>query len=319
MGYTYAHAAAATLIQQKLAEAVQGIDALCPAAAWNAMAGGIRNNGRPGLCSMAISAVDHALWDLKGRLLDVPLATLWGRTRNAVPVYGSGGFTSYDDQRLAKQLSDWVAQGIGRVKMKVGRNPDADPHRVAVARDAIGRDADLFVDANGGYSRKQALALGQRFRERSGVVWYEEPVGSGDVDGLRLMRDRGPAGMDIAAGEYGFHLPDFRRLLESQAVDVLQIDTTRCGGFTGFFKTAALAEAHEVPISAHCAPALHVALGCCLPELLHIEYFHDHQRIESMLLDGVAAPNGGSLEPDLTRPGVGLEFKQNEAERYRIG
>src|SRR5258708_4291121 len=217
LGYTYADVATARLIKELLADVVKGRDAMAIPGCWLAMVQSIRNLGRPGIASMAISAVDAALWDLKARLLDVPLVTLLGATREGAPIYGSGGFTSYSLEQLQKQLGDWVASGIPRVKMKVGRQPHDDPVRVAAAREAIGPDAELFVDANGAYSRKEALALAEIFAGDSGVTWFEEPVSSDDLDGLRLIRDRAPAGMDIAAGEYGYDLRYFRRMLEAGA------------------------------------------------------------------------------------------------------
>ena len=265
---------------------------------------------------MAIAAVDNALWDLKAKLLGLPLVTLLGAVRESVPVYGSGGFTSYTDTQLREQLGGWVGAGIARVKMKVGREPGRDPARVRVAREAIG-DAQLFVDANGAYGRKQALALAQVFADL-GVTWFEEPVSSDDLDGLRLLRDRAPAGMDIAAGEYGYDLIYFRRMLEAGAVDVLQADATRCAGITGFMRAAALCEAFELPLSAHCAPSLHAHPGCAATPLRHIEYFHDHVRIERMLFDGALTPEHGALRPDLSRPGLGLEFKRADAARYAV-
>jgi len=317
IGYTYAHAAAVPLILETLAPAVHGGDALAVPAAWAAMLSRVRNLGRPGLASAAISAVDVALWDLKARLLGLPLCDLLGRVRDGVPVYGSGGFTSYDDERLAAQLGAWVEAGIDRVKMKVGRDPDADVARVRRAREAIGPDAELFVDANGAYHRKQAVAFAHDFADQ-GVTWFEEPVSSDDLDGLRLIREVAPPGMEIAAGEYGYDAFAFRRLLEAGAVDVLQADATRCLGITGFMQAAALCWAHHTPLSAHTAPALHLHPCAAAPTLRHLEYFHDHVRIERMLFDGVVEPRRGVLYPDLARPGLGLEFRRADAERYRV-
>jgi L-alanine-DL-glutamate epimerase-like enolase superfamily enzyme len=315
VGYSYADSSTAELIRSKLTNVVLGLDALDVGAAWGAMVHSVRNLGRPGIASMAISAVDTALWDLKAKLLNVALIKLFGQVHERVAVYGSGGFTSYTNQQLAQQLSDWVAQGIPRVKMKIGRDPAADVERVSIARDAIGNDPELFVDANGAYSRKQALKQAEMFA-KSNVSWFEEPVTSDDLDGLRLIRDRAPAGMDIAAGEYGYDSWYFRRMLQAGAVDVLQADATRCGGFTGFLQAAALCEAHHLPLSAHCAPALHVHAGCAATPLRNLEYFHDHVRIENMLFDGVPQPKNGMLSPDLSRPGIGLELKSADAQRF---
>jgi L-alanine-DL-glutamate epimerase-like enolase superfamily enzyme len=315
LGYTYADRAAATLIAGKLAPLLQGRDALDIPARWADMARELRNVGVPGLGAMAISAVDSALWDAKAKLLGVPLATLLGRARDAIAVYGSGGFTSYDTDELCEQLGAWAQSGMRFVKMKVGREVQADARRVRAAGRAIGM-TELFVDANGAYTRKEALAQAALFAA-SGVTWFEEPVSSDDLEGLRLLRDRAPAGMAIAAGEYGSTLPYFRRMLEAGAVDVLQADATRCGGVTGFLGAAALCEAQGVPLSSHCAPSLHLPLMCAARPAAHLEYFHDHVRIESLLFDGFRQPTQGELAPDLSRPGLGIELKATDAERFR--
>lgn len=318
LGYTYADPSTATLIKQLFTDIVVGREVMNIPAIWVAMVESIRNLGRPGIASMAISAVDVALWDLKARLLDIPLVTLLGAARAGAPIYGSGGFTSYSRKQLQQQLGDWVAQGIVAVKMKIGRQPEHDPERVVQAREAIGPTTALFVDANGAYSRKEALELAYIFAERGRVTWFEEPVSSDDLEGLHLLRNRAPAGMDIAAGEYGYDLPYFRRMLEAEAVDVLQSDATRCGGITGFLRAATLAEARSLQISAHCAPALHLHVACATSNFRHMEYFHDHVRIEHMFFDGVQSPQQGRLLPDITRPGMGLDFKRSVAEHYAV-
>jgi L-alanine-DL-glutamate epimerase-like enolase superfamily enzyme len=318
IGYTYSDRSTVTLIAGKLAGTVEGKDAFAPEAAWLAMERSVRNLGREGLAATAISAVDTALYDLKARLMGVPLVQLLGSYRMAIPIYGSGGFTSYSDDELGRQLSGWVAeQGCRDVKMKVGSEPELDPHRVEVARRAIGERANLFVDANGAYEVKQALRLAGNFA-RQGVTWFEEPVSSDDLDGLRAVRERAPAGMDVAAGEYAYTTDYVRTMLESSAVDVQQADITRCGGITGFLQIAAICEAHHVDLSGHCAPALHLHAACAAPRLRHLEWFHDHVRIEHLLFDGAPLARDGAIEPDLSRPGNGLIFKEADAARYAV-
>jgi L-alanine-DL-glutamate epimerase-like enolase superfamily enzyme len=316
MGYTYADSATADLIRKKLAEIVRDMDALAPNAAYLRMWQQIRNLGRPGICSMAISAVDSALWDLKARILNLPLVTLLGQVREGAEVYGSGGFTSYSDQQLTDQFSGWVKQGISAVKMKIGRDPDRDPERVRAARAAIGEAPGLFVDANGAYSRKQALHLSEIFARESLVSWFEEPVSSDDLDGLRLLRDHAPATMEIAAGEYGYDIFYFRRMLQAGAVDVQQADMTRCGGISGMLGVASLCQAHNLLLSCHTAPSLHCHIACAIIPFKNIEYFHDHVRIENMLFDGVPQLVNGKLVPDLSRPGNGMELKSAAAEKF---
>ena len=315
LGYTAADEATARLIHEKLDAAVRGKDAMAVSASFWSMIRAIRNLGRPGIVSMAISAVDAALWDLKARLLDVSLVNLLGPARDSIDIYASGGFTSYSVEQLQYQLASWVAQGIPRVKMKIGSHPNEDLERVRAAREAIGDEAQLFVDANGAYSRKEALAMAEYFREYS-VAWFEEPVSSDDLEGLRLLRDRGPAGMDIAAGEYGYDLAYFKRMLDAGAVDVLQADLSRCGGPSEFLRVGALCEATNTPLSAHCCPSLHAPLACAIGSARHVEYFHDHARIEHMLFDGALVPRDGALRPDASRPGFGLELKRRDAARF---
>ena len=317
IGYTYAHRAAALIIGDQLRDALVGADPLAIPALWTSMVRCLRNVGCPGVGLMAIAAVDHALWDLKGKLLGRSVVDLLGPCRPEVPVYGSGGFTSYSVKRLQAQLAGWVDRGIPRVKMKVGTNPAMDPGRVRAARKAIGDGARLMVDGNGAYGRKQALALAEDFASQD-VCWFEEPLSSDDLQGLRLMRDRGPAGMAITAGEYGWGAQYFRAMLAAGAVDVLQIDSTRCGGFSGFMQCAAVARSFGIPVSAHCAPHLHAHVCSAVPRLEHVEYFHDHVRIESMFFDGLPKLHQGSLRVDRTRPGLGLELKREDVEPYRV-
>jgi L-alanine-DL-glutamate epimerase-like enolase superfamily enzyme len=313
LGYGYADRAAAQFATSALAPRLIGLDAFAVNRAWTTMTGAIRNLGRSGMAMMAVAALDAALWDLKGKLLGLSLADLLGRARDGTPAYGSGGFITYDDARLRGQLAGWVEAGFAAVKIKVG--DDRDRERVRAARQAIGPDVELFVDANGAYDRKTALARAHLFA-KEGVTWFEEPVSSDDLDGLRLIRDRAPPGMRIAAGEYDYTLFDALGLLEAGAVDVVQADATRCG-VTGFLAAAALAEAFNVPLSAHTAPSLHAQVGCACRPLVNIEFFHDHARIETMLFEGAALPIAGKLTPAADRPGLGLSFRRVDAERYR--
>jgi L-alanine-DL-glutamate epimerase-like enolase superfamily enzyme len=318
LGFTYGPRACGAVIRDILCDVVIGRDPMDVPGAWTAMVKAVRNAGRPGIASMAIAAVDAALWDLKGRLLGLSVGTLLGTAREEVPLYGSGGFTSASDERLAEQLADWVhEQGIPRVKMKVGTawgiREERDLHRVALARKAIGPDAELFVDANGGYRRKQAIRLARVFASE-GVTWFEEPVSSDDLEGLREIRDR--IDIDVAAGEYGYDLAYFERMVSGGAVDVLQADVSRCAGITEWLRVAAVAAAHGLEVSGHCALSLHAHPAASIQNLRHLEYFHDHARIDRLLFDGALDPTGGTVRPDLSRPGLGLDLRRADARRY---
>jgi len=317
LGYTYANRATAVFIDEHLREAVAGLNAFDTHHAWDRMRHAVRNVGRPGVASMAIAAVDTALWDLKARLLDLPLARLLGMRRERVLVYGSGGFTSYSDDQLTQQLEGWRREGIRMVKMKIGRHADADRRRVRVAREAVGDDVELFVDANGAYSAREAIAAGEWLTEH-GVTWFEEPVSSDDLDGLATVRRHLGDTMDIAAGEYGYDLPYFRRMLVAGAVDVLQADVTRCAGITELLRVGALCEAGNVPLSLHTAPALHLAVACACDRVRHLEYFHEHVRIERLFFDGFPDVRDGALAPELGRSGNGLELREADAVPFLV-
>jgi L-alanine-DL-glutamate epimerase-like enolase superfamily enzyme len=320
LGFTYGPWACAGVVRELLGDAAAGRSAMDVPGAWEAMVRAVRNAGRPGVASMAIAAVDTALWDLKGRLLGRPVADLLGRVREEVPVYGSGGFVSMSDRALEEQLSGWVdALGIPRVKIKIGEawgtKPERDLERIRIARRTIGPHAALFVDANGAYTRKQAVRVARAFDDDA-VTWFEEPVSSDDLEGLREVRDL--VAPDVAAGEYGYDLPYFARMCAAGAVDCLQVDVTRCAGITDWLRASAVAAAHGLEVSGHCAPSLHLHPAAAVQNLRHLEYFADHARAERVLFDGVADPVGGTLRPPAA-PGLGLELKRGDVERFRIG
>ncbi|AOZ10613.1 enolase C-terminal domain-like protein [Cupriavidus malaysiensis] len=316
MGYGYSDASAAALIGQRLAPCLVGRNAFAVEACWQAMAASVRNLGRSGLCAQAIATVDIALWDLKARLLGVSLARLLGVVRDAVPAYGSGGFTSMNLMQLREQAKAWSEAGFGRIKIKIGRDPAGDVARVSAARQAAGPKTELYVDANGAYRVAQAIGLAHQFADYD-VSWLEEPVSSDDIAGLRQVRRHAPPGMAVSAGEYAFTVDDFRRLLQRGAVDVLQADASRCG-VTGWLQAAALCEAFHTPLSSHCVPALHATLCCVAQPAIHVEVFHDHARIEHTLFDGVPPLRDGCLRPWQDAPGFGLTFKERDAQCYLV-
>ncbi len=317
LGYTYADAATGKVAESLLKKMIDGKDVFQHNALLQAMDHQVRNSGEVGMTSMAISAIDNALWDLKARLLDCSLVDVLGAVRAGIPVYGSGGFTSYDDGQLQRQLGGWAADGMTMVKMKVGTHPEDDPRRVEVARKAVGDKVELFVDANGAYTVTQAIRLAHTFAEQD-VRWFEEPVSSDNLVGLSQIRARAPLAMDIAAGEYGYSAWYFRRMIDSQAVTVLQADATRCGGISGFLHAASLCWAANLPLSAHCGPSMHVHVCCSAPRAIHLEFFHDHARIERMFFDGFCEPVDGIMSPDRSRPGIGLALKEKDAAKYLV-
>lgn len=203
--------------------------------------------------------------------------------------------------------------------MKVGEawscQPDRDLDRTRTARATIGDRAELFVDANGGYTQKQAIRMAGSFQEL-GVTWFEEPVSSDHLAGLAEVRTQTP--IDVAAGEYGYDLFNFEAMRAAGAVDCLQVDISRCAGLTEWLRVAAVAEAHGLQVSGHCAQSLHLHPACAIDNIRHLEYFDDHARVDRLLFEGVVDPVDGVMRPDLSRTGLGLELTQAVADRYRV-
>jgi L-alanine-DL-glutamate epimerase-like enolase superfamily enzyme len=318
-GYTYGPTATTGIVTGLLDPAVREVDPDATTEAWLRMQQALRNAGRPGVAGLALSAADCAIWDLKARRHRLPLARLLGAARAEVPVYGSGGFTTYTLDQQQHQLNHWVHHlGIPRVKIKIGeswgRAEDRDLARMAAARKTIGEQAELYVDANGGYHHKQAIRVMRRAADLD-VRWFEEPVSSDDLAGLSRVRDHVDA--DVTAGEYGYDLAYFARM--APHVDCLQVDVTRCGGITELLRIAAVAAAHGLDVSGHCAPHQHLPVLAAVPNLRHAEWFHDHVRIETMLFDGAIDPTEGTAPVNHATPGTGLTFRDSDADQFRVG
>lgn len=314
-GWTYAPAAVVSVVDELLAPVVSGRDPFEVEGCWDAMVRAIRNAGRPGLVGMALSAVDIALWDLRGRVEERALADLWGATASPVEAYGSGGFTTYDEARLCGQLTGWCELGLRHVKIKIGESwgqaVDRDLARTATTRATVGDETEVFVDANGGYTVAKACDVG-RMLDDIGVAWFEEPVSSDDLAGLDVVRAAVRA--DVAAGEYGYDSAYLARM--SEHVDCLQLDVTRCGGYTGW-RRAVASLPPGTQLSAHCAPYVTLPAAATTAGLRHVEWFHDHVRIAQLLVEGCPDPVGGRLAPQ-DAPGHGLTLRSDVAERLRV-
>ncbi|MGA4789519.1 enolase C-terminal domain-like protein [Nocardia sp. AB354] len=315
-GWTYGSPAVAEVIHHHLAGILSGRSPFDTAACWSAMHRACRNSGTKGIAAHAISAVDIALWDLRARLLDIPVTQLLGAVRDRVPVYGSGGFVSLDEAGLTEQVSLWHSVGCRAMKIKIGEdwggNVGRDLARVEQLRTLAGDEVELMVDANGGYSPGQARRVGEELDER-GVTWFEEPVTSDDVQGLGIVRNA--VRCDVAAGEYVYDTYDAADLLDG--VDCLQLDVTRCGGYTGFLRGAALAASRGLDVSVHCAPAPSAPVAAAIPNLRHVEWFIDHVRLEPLLVEGISQVVDGAMEVGREEPGHGMSIRST-AGQYRI-
>ncbi|MDG5772685.1 enolase C-terminal domain-like protein [Mycolicibacterium fortuitum] len=316
-GWTYSSPAAAAVIAHHLRDIVLGQRPDDIAAIWAAMHRACRNYGARGLVMQALSAVDIAVWDLKARLGGRSLSDLLGRARAAVPVYGSGGFTNLDHDQLGEHIDQWRAAGCTAMKIKIGQSWGADTardlSRVDDLRHLAGDGVALMVDANGAYTPAQARRIGHELDDL-GITWFEEPVSSDDTDSLGLLRHT--LRCDVAAGEYTSDTYDAQRL--AAVVDCLQLDVTRCGGYTGWLAAAAVAAAHNLQVSAHCAPALHLPVAAAIAHLRHIEYFIDHVRLDATLFDGVPTATDGHLHVDSSVSGHGMAVSERASD-YRLG
>ena len=317
LGWSYTDPRAAQIVAGVLGPLLSGSDPDDLPAIRHRMLAATRNMGATGVVASAVSAVDIALWDLKARRLGRSIAGLIGRAHDAVPVYGSGGFTDYSDEHTAAELRGWLELGIQNVKIKIGASwgahPVRDLERVALARRTVGDDVGLFVDANGGYSVGEAIRAERDFRE-FGVIWFEEPVSSDYPE--EMARVRRAAVADVAAGEYVWRPSDAAALVEAGAVACLQLDVTRCGGYSAWLEAAAYAGLHGLQVSGHCGQHLTVHVAAATPNARHLEYFVDHLRVDTALFDGLLPVVDGRLAPDPSVPGHGMRLAPR-AERYR--
>lgn len=318
LGWSYTEPSAATVVADVLAPLLEGAHADDIQALRHRMLVAVRNAGATGVVASALSAVDVALWDLKARRLGVPLTRLLGRARTSAPIYGSGGFTGYDEATTVAELEHWLRLGANAVKIKIGEafgsNVERDLARVDLARRTIGNTVQLFVDANGGYSVGQAVRVEHRLRSRD-VRWFEEPVSCDDPSRLADVRRR--ATIDIAAGEYVWRRSDAEALLAADAVDCLQLDVTRCGGYSGFLEVAAMAAGRGLEVSVHCGPHIAVPVALAIPNLRHVEYFVDHERTDCALFDGLPEVVDGALVPGAETSGHAMQLRA-DAERFRL-
>ncbi len=221
------------VIERNLKDLLVGEDPFAIERLWEAMFWRVRGFGRKGVAFGAISCIDVALWDLKAKALGVPLYRLLGTYRDSVPIYGSGGWTHFNERDLIEEQSSYVERGIPRIKMKVGkdfgRSEREDVQRLAAVRKAVGDDVEIYIDANNGYYAKQAITMARRFEEFN-VGWFEEPVLADDIEGLAAVAKA--TSIPIATGEHEYTKFGFKDLIARGGADIVQPDVGRVGGVT---------------------------------------------------------------------------------------
>lgn len=317
LGMSQASRAVQAVIEEELAPYLVDKDPLDIERLWSEMFWKLRSLGRKGIAIQALSAVDIALWDLKARSLNLPLYKLLGAARDRVPVYGSGGWTSYSQDELVSEQAGYVDRGFSSTKMKVGMdagtNVSVDMERLHAVRDAIGSDIELLIDANNGYTAKQAISLISQF-ESYQVAWLEEPVPADDIDGLAQVVDK--SRIPIATGEHEYTKWGFKEILTRRAADIAQPDVGRVGGITEWLKVASMADAFGIPIAPHSYQLVHRHLCMAIPNLRIVEYLGTREREDELLYLDWDKPVNGFWGPDPEKPGLGLEVNPETVNQY---
>jgi L-alanine-DL-glutamate epimerase-like enolase superfamily enzyme len=317
LGWSGASSAIREVIEHNLKPIIVGSDPLEIERLWDRMFSSVRSIGRKGAALCAISAVDIALWDLKAKMLGLPLYKLLGPYTDSVPVYGSGGWTTLSDAELVNEMAGYVQRGFTHVKMKVGRNFGSceadDIRRLALVRKALGADVGIYVDANGGYRAKQAISIAKRFEEY-GVSLFEEPVIADDIEGLSVIAKS--TTIPIAAGENEYTKYGFKDLIARGGVDVVQPDVGRVGGVTEWLKVAHLAEAFNLPVAPHAMQLVHLHLACATPNLMKVEVIGVQEDYSRELFQEIPPHNGGMWAPFPDKPGLGVELRQDAVARF---
>ncbi len=319
LGMSTASRAVRAVIDYDLKPLLEGADPLNIEGLWQEMFWRVRGIGRKGVAFQAISAVDIALWDLKAKILGLPLYKLLGPCRESVPIYGSGGWTSYTEAELVEEQLGYVERGMTRVKMKVGKDfgssTDEDVQRLRAVRKAVGDDVEIYIDANNGYTAKQAIGMARKFEE-SNVGWYEEPVLADDIDGLAQV----VAAIDIpvATGEHEYTKYGFKDLMCRGAADIVQPDVGRVGGVTEWMKVAAMADAFNLPVASHSYQLVHLHMACATPNLMVVECLGTREAEDVILYKDCAVPSGPEWSPDPDKPGLGLELDPFALEKYGV-
>lgn len=316
MGYTYAvnsgAAAFQVLIEGYLKDVVIGRDADATEKLWQDMWWKVHYSGRGGHATSAISAVDVALWDLKAQRLNMPLWRLFGGYDPVVDVYAGGIDLDFTIDALLKQADGFLKHGHRAIKMKAGRpRLSEDIERVRSMRKHLGEDFPIMVDANMRWTADQAIRAARAFRDYN-LVWLEEPTIPDDVAGhVRVVRE---GGIPVATGENMHTLYEFQQMISAGGVTYPEPDVSNCGGMTIFRKIAAVAEAHNLPVTSHGAHDLTVQLMAAAPNrrLMEVHGFS----LDRFVADPMKIVNGLTTAPE--RPGHGIELDFKGLEQYRV-
>ena len=320
LGVGIAHPGVRVTIDKTLKSLLIGEDPFAIERLWERMFWRVRSYGRKGIAFCAISAVDIALWDLKAKALGLPLYRLLGPYQERVPIYGSGGWTHFDERELVEEQTGYIERlGVRAVKMKVakdfGRSEREDVRRLAAVRQAVGDEVEVLIDANNGYYAKQAIGMAKRFEDYN-VGWFEEPVLADDIQGLAEIARA--ISIPVATGEHEYLKYGFKDLIARGGADIVQPDVGRVGGVTEWMKVAHLAHAFNLPVAPHAFQLVHLHLACATPNLRIVEYLGVSEEGDRVWYTEFPRPKDGWWAPYPDRPGLGLELDPKAVEQYAV-
>lgn len=300
-----------SLIERTLGPALLGRDAAMVEAIWRDLLFVTHATSVGAITSLALAAVDTALWDLRCRKAGLPLAVMAGGARERIPLYTTeGGWLHLDTAALVDDAVAAREAGFRGAKIKVGLPLHEDVARLEAVRAAVGPAFEIFTDANQAFNVDEAIRRARRY-EACDIGWLEEPLPADDVDGhVRLSR---ATAIPVAVGESLYSLAQFRDYLQRGACSLVQVDVARIGGITPWLKTAHLAESFNVAVSPHFLMELHVALCCAVPNARWVEYI---PQLDSLTTRGMAIEDGHAVAS--TEPGLGISWDTAAIERLAI-
>jgi L-alanine-DL-glutamate epimerase-like enolase superfamily enzyme len=316
IGYTFFGAALTSALKQAvetLGALTVGEDPLRTEAITAKLRTASAGCGPGGILTLAISAIDIALWDIKGKALNLPLWQMIGGARERVPTYASGALMrNFPLDHLVKAGRKLVEKGFRQMKTQLALPGDTSPaievDRIRRMRESVGPDIDLMCDINQRWRVEQAIDIGKRIEDVH-LYWLEDVTAHDDYPGLARVS----AALDtpVAGGEYLYGPVPFRHMMEARSVDIIMIDLMRAGGVTGWLKIAGMAEAFNLPVVSHLVPEIHVHLIAAIPNGLTVEYMP----WTAGLFEEVPQPVKGELAVP-KKPGLGLKFDEAAIKRY---
>jgi len=316
IGYTFFGAALTGALKaavDALGELAIGEDPMRTEAVTAKLRTAAAGSGPGGILTLALSAIDIALWDIRGKALNLPLWQMVGGHRERVPTYASGALMrTFPLEHLVQAAPRLVEKGFRQMKTQLALPGDTSPaievDRIRKVRESIGPGIDLMCDINQRWRVEQAIDIGSRIKDVR-LFWLEDVTTADDYQGLARVADA--LTTPVCGGEYLYGPAPFRQMLEARSVDIVMIDLMRAGGITQWLKIAGMAEAYNLPVVSHLVPEIHVHLIAAIPNGLTVEYMPWTFKI----FEEVPVPANGELAVP-RGPGLGLKFDETALKRY---